>query len=51
MILAIWRPDMDVTVSALAALAAAMSWRVWRGMSPVLRLGDVEVIVRRRRRR
>jgi hypothetical protein len=51
MILAIWRLEMDVPVSVLAALGAAMSWQVWRGSSLVLRLGDVEVIVRRWRRR
>jgi hypothetical protein len=51
MILAMWRLEMDVPASMLAALAAAMSWQVWRGSSLVLRLGDVDVIVRRWQRR
>lgn len=46
-----WRMGMDEPVSVFAALSVIMGWYVWRGGVIALRLGELEVIVRRWRRR
>jgi hypothetical protein len=51
MIPVVWRLGMDEPMSLLAALSVAIGWRVWRGGGIALRLGEVEVMVRRWRRR